>query len=453
MPTLEAADADLAVLLDSPGELVAGRMSFIGIGEIGGLDSMLAAATRRRLGNGEVVADADFAEALPDQPLSAGIDAPLWPGRGSAVVARWRHVQDFVLPGCLAAMIGIVLALTNWTGPDSTVTALENRAPAPLPPAPRSLAAIAHYPQRFGDFFADRFGLRRQMVALRALALEALGQSPSPLVLLGRRGWLFFAGDGSLEAWMHRAPLSAAELEQWATRLGERERWFAAHGIAYLFVVAPDKHTVYPEYLPRYLRPGPGATRLDQLRRRLTGDPHWLDLRAAVQAAKPAGQVYFLGDTHWNDFGAYTGYRAIMQRLGLPALARPPASLQQVRHVVDLARMFGLAASEPDTLPPLACAVARPIKPDADGPAPPGPAPTEPVLRATTCAGGRGRLLVFHDSFVPPMSAYLSDSFARAVYVWRRPTLAEMQRMAAAEHPTVVIEERVERFLNQPLDP
>jgi hypothetical protein len=51
------------------------------------------------------------------------------------------------------------------------------------------------------------------------------------------------------------------------------------------------------------------------------------------------------------------------------------------------------------------------------------------------------------------MSPYLSDSFARAVYVWREPSLAQMQAMVAVEHPTVVIEERVERYLIIPLRP
>ena len=44
-----------------------------------------------------------------------------------------------------------------------------------------------------------------------------------------------------------------------------------------------------------------------------------------------------------------------------------------------------------------------------------------------------------------------TESFARVVFVWREPTLEQMQAMVAVEHPTVVIEQRVERYLTLPL--
>ncbi|MBV9758906.1 MAG: hypothetical protein JO047_17810 [Alphaproteobacteria bacterium] len=391
-----------------------------------------------------------------DAALDAGSGAVGRLDRPSAIAARWRRVQDFFLPGAFLAAIAVVLALTNWTGPESAVAELENRNPAPLPPAPRSIGELADYPQRFGAFFADRFGLRRELVGLRArLALEPLQQSPSPMVIVGRHGWLFYAGNSSLENWLHRLPFSPAELEQWTARLAERERWFAAHGIAYLFVVAPDKQTIYPEYMPRYLRSDAGTTRLDQLSAQLAGDARWFDLRPTLREAKAGSLVYFRTDTHWNGRGAYAAYRAIMERLRLPALTRSDAVLRQVSHPTDLARMSGIAATEPDAVLPPACAVARPTTFDAARLAPVRPGPVEPAFKvpATDCAGGHGRLLIFHDSFALPMSRYLSETFARAVFVWRRPTLAQIQAMVAAEQPTVVIEQRVERFLTEPLDP
>jgi hypothetical protein len=45
------------------------------------------------------------------------------------------------------------------------------------------------------------------------------------------------------------------------------------------------------------------------------------------------------------------------------------------------------------------------------------------------------------------MSDYLAGSFAHTRFVWMFPTLGDIKRYVATEHPDVVIEERVERTL------
>lgn len=461
MSAPDVADGELRVRLDPLAEPTSGRMSFIAAGEAAGVDAMIAAATRLLCSGGAngsaFVGATDFAAAVPDQRLGAVGEALGRFDRAGTAPARWPRVQDIVLPALFLAAIGIVLGLTDWTGPATSIALVENRNPVPLPGLPGSLAELARYPQRFGAYFADRFGLRPQMVALRGwLSLQSLQQSPSPLVMVGRQGWLFFTGNSSIENWRRQIPLSPAELDQWAARLAERQRWFAERGITYLFVVAPDKQTIYPEYMPRVLPPGTGATRLDQLSTRMAGDPAWLDLRRALRRAKAVGQVYFRTDTHWNDFGAYEAYRAIMERLGLPALAREPRSLEPAVHHGDLGRLSGVTTSEPSPGFPVRCAQPQPTSVDAaalDRLQPAGLGARAFTIPATTCARGRERLLIFQDSFMMPMWPYLSESFARAVYVWRMPTFEQMQMMVAAERPTVVIEQRVERFLTAPLAP
>lgn len=350
-----------------------------------------------------------------------------------------------------------MLAFTDWTGRERGVAEMENRTGALRPALPRSLKELATYPQRFGAFFADHFGLRREMVDLRGrIDLQLLHESPSPDVVVGLRGWLFYAGDRSIENYRHQVPLSAAELDGWVKGIEERKAWFAARGITYLFVIAPDKQSIYPEYMPRSLAPPPGDTRLDQLDRRLAGDASWLDLRGPLRAAKGDEPLYLKGDTHWNDRGAYAGYRAVMQRLGLPLLPRDESKLARFSHSDDLARMSGVTAAEANTAFASTCAVPDPAAFDAallDRDEPVRPADAAYALPATRCPAGRERLLLFQDSFAQTMSPYLSDSFARAVYVWREPSLARMQAMVAVEHPTVVIEERVERYLIIPLRP
>lgn len=440
------------------GGLSLSRMSFINADGIDGNDTDMAAANWQVLASGlgidALFRDTGLAGFFRSAHAATRGDGIARSVDSGAVQVRPR-LQDILLPVLFFSAIGLVLACTDWSGRGNGVAEQENRQAAQRPPMPRSFAELASYPERFGAFFADHFGLRRQMVALRGrIGLRLQHKSPSPDVIVGTHGWLFFAGNRSLDNYLHQVPLSAAELDDWARRIAERRAWFAAHGITYLFVVAPDKQSIYPEYMPRVLQPPPGDTRLDQLSQRLANEPAWLDLRPMLRAAKPQGQLYFRGDTHWNDLGAYYGYRAIMRRLGLDPLPRDERLLAHSAHPDDLVRMSGLMETEPDAVFPMHCAALQPPTFDAallDQQHHYGtPAYNIP---ATRCPAGDERLLIFQDSFVQPMWPYLSDTFARVVYVWRQPSLKQMQAMAAVEHPTVVIEERVERYLVIPLVP
>ncbi len=132
----------------------------------------------------------------------------------------------------------------------------------------------------------------------------------------------------------------------------------------------------------------------------MPNDPAWLELRPALRAAKREGVEYFPGDTHWNDLGAYHGYRAIMRRLGLPALAHDPDKLVRGSRPVDLARMSGVMRKEPTTYYRRRCESRRPssVDPalfDADR-AGAGGTPAFSIP-ATVCPTGHGRLLVFQE--------------------------------------------------------
>lgn len=372
------------------------------------------------------------------------------------MASAFRRLYDLFLPIAVLASIGVVIALTDWNGRTNAETeTLEQRQVAVLPPAPRSLPALYHYSAEFSHFFDDHYGLRQRAIDLRArIWFWLLDDVVSPDVIAGRDHWLFFTANKELADTLHADPLPATALKAWAEGIEQRRRWLAARGIRYLFVLAPDKRTIYPEKLPR-LHPGPGPTRREQVDSQLAGQEAFLDLTNSLRADKHQGQLYYRWDTHWNWRGAYDGYRVIMGRLGLPP---EPESLgaptQHLRHMGDLGRMSGLRLFEDDHGPNAPC-----VRPD---PSPPDPAfidnyfhtSAKPYLvPGTVCASGTGTLLMFHDSFGAKWAPWLSAHFARATYVWRQPSFAELKRMVEIEHPTVVIEERLERFLIWPLRP
>ena len=152
---------------------------------------------------------------------------------------------------------------------------------------------------------------------------------PAPEVILGTDGWLYYigpAGERLLDRHVRgRDPFSQDELDRWRQFLVERTRRFRSLGARYVLVIAPNKESIYPEYLPPWIGPRVGPTRLDQLMSSLKSatDLTVIDLRGAVLADKSASILYYKTDTHWNTRGAYVAYREIMRVLAreFPALA------------------------------------------------------------------------------------------------------------------------------------
>jgi hypothetical protein len=117
-----------------------------------------------------------------------------------------------------------------------------------------------------------------------------------------------------------------------------------------LFVVAPNKATIYSEYAPGPARPLSESSILDQLYDYLgeyTSVP-FVDLRPALLEAKQTGAVYYKNDTHWNEYGQYVAYREIVNRLGawFPALQPlPPEQFKRTTRTTRRGDLSGMMAA------------------------------------------------------------------------------------------------------------
>ena len=374
-------------------------------------------------------------------------------------LSRWSRVPQMVLVAVLALGLGLPGVASVVHPSHMRDFAVENRRFAPLPDAPRTLQAVFAYPGRFDASFNDRFGLRPTLIRWHNFVLlRGLGLSPTPQVVLGDDGWLFEGGPRVLAYHLARAPFAPDVLAAWHAALEGRRRWLAQQGAQYLLVLVPDKQTIYPEHLPARLR-GQGATRLDALLGAFAGDPDspLLDLRPALIRAKGSGLLYQRTDTHWNDLGAYLGYRAILARLapawpGLTPL--PPegfALLNEPGRGGDLARMLGhaewfpedrlrMAPRRPPLARPVAVRFAGRLRLERRG---------GTVLQATERpAGTIPRLLVIHNSFGDFLRPFLSEHAGRALYMRDG---GFDPALILAEQPQVVLQVMSERTLMTPV--
>jgi alginate O-acetyltransferase complex protein AlgJ len=369
-----------------------------------------------------------------------------------APIGTQRAQRVFAAAFVLMLSLPLVGQLAGW---DNQVRLLERREPAPFPSLPRTRDALQAWPQQFDRYVVDRAGFRSALVfAGSYLDAKLFRHSANDDVVFGDDGWLFYAGNRTLEQMRGTDLFAPAALDRWIDFMEQQRDWLAARHVPLLIVVVPNKERVYHEHLPASAGALAPVTRLAQIRHRLAergSTLHLLDLTDALVAAKDDGQIYARRDTHWSGLGAFVGYLEIMRRLQplLPQL--DPLRAEQMdnvaitypAHDLDLMRMLGLGlAGEGETL---------------DYPLLHG-TPGWTTAREDSVVDGRRRMRLtstrahapsavwFHDSFSDSLAVYLNSTFS-TVTLEEQAGFRFDHALIEAAKPDVVVYEFVERFL------
>jgi hypothetical protein len=380
-----------------------------------------------------------------------------------------QQITNAVLQGRANAGLIVAFLLFLWLPAadsflhlDPTPSLRENRTPARFPAFGTGLAAMRDFTSGFDSWFGDHFGFRRRLVGWErgwrwrlfhdGTVLRSARQQT---VIVGKDGWLFLSTEKTLDDIRGVRPFSDAELESWHLLLTTRRDFLAQRGIRYLFIIPPDKHSVYPEHLPDWLAEAPRPRRriaqfLAYMRSH--GDVPILDLRDALLSLKPRGILYRQTDTHWNDFGALEASRTIVRAIaamGIAITPPEPSAFTIARAELprgDLAGILGgdLSLSDSGDLELSPLRLPQPFRLWREkGMLPKKWTPdSEPQISVNPAATANA--VMFHDSFALPCAPFLGYSFARIVYVrqqnWDK-------RIFETEKPDIVIDEMIERFV------
>lgn len=328
----------------------------------------------------------------------------------------------------------------------------ENRRLASFPALSASLSDVAHFPGRFCAYFNDHFGFRSTLIRWQAIVkVRWLGVSSSPQVIMGRDGWLFYSGDKLFESYCGTEPFKEEEMARWQRVLEARRNWLKQRGINFLVTIAPEKQTIYPEYMPGDLLRVRSDSRLDQLIKYLMehSDLEILDLRPALLEAKAKQRIYYRTNTHWNDPGAFIAYQSIVREMSksLPDMQPLPADdFEMVTEYApsgDLTGLLGLQGTileQEFNLRPR-----QPLHALMDGKTIDRSRADNPVSLVSEISDTRlPRMVMYRDSFASALIPFLAEHFSHATYLWKQqfdPALIE------AEHPDIVLDEMAERFL------
>lgn len=323
---------------------------------------------------------------------------------------------------CIVPSVGMLLL-----GP-SAAAGNETQAALPSWTDPRTGSWNQNYFSALGDWFSDHFALRRELITGDSAWKAALFHSSSQdQVALGKEGWLFYAE--TLDDFTGADSITQRQAFQIARNLRLAQEYCAEQGADFLFTVAPNKVSLYPQFAPSGLsRQAPTAIEVLQP---VLGEETvaYADLFAAFAGEEEV--LYHRLDSHWNNRGAALAHDTLLNALGMPGgelFAREGTFRDS--HQGDLYAMLYPAGSQLDAQwefsPALDFEYAGNLRSVED-------------LRITTTSDGPcGSLLMFRDSFGNTLHALLAESFSQALF--SRSTPYDLSLISQTQANAVILE-------------
>lgn len=181
----------------------------------------------------------------------------------------------------------------------------------------RALLNSTYY-RSFDQYFNDSFSLRSLLIfTKRWLDYRLFHMTDAPGVHLGTDGWLY--SRQSIEDYRKEACSEKQSIEQLVLALHATERLIAATGRRFFFIVAPNKSSVYPEFvgsLPQ--SPSCNLNKYDLLLRNIETYHlrNFVRLDLLLKNAKKSGVLlYDPTSRFWNAQGAMVSAAAIRQKI------------------------------------------------------------------------------------------------------------------------------------------
>ncbi len=223
-----------------------------------------------------------------------------------------KKIDKNTLPNIIYIVVFLAVSLVPLFLFSSRQAAIGNETKAEKPKLSDGVELTAN----IDAYFSQNFGFRNRLVyarnALEQAFFKTSGQSD---VIVGEDGWLFYGR--ALDDFLGTSVLSDTELDRMAVVVEMMQNYAKREGKDFIFVSAPNKMSVYGEYMPYYYIEEKGLGNYELLHERLTTlGVNTVQLKNALTVKKLEGQqLYHKLDSHWNNYGAAAAYEAMADKL------------------------------------------------------------------------------------------------------------------------------------------
>lgn len=135
-------------------------------------------------------------------------------------------------------------------------------------------------------------------------------------VVIGNNNFLFLGNSYSnvLDKTNGAFTINNKQLDSFVFNLYNLQKWYENQGIKFVIAIAPNKHSIYKEYLPKWIYKDRKTITDYIVENSKNYNINILDLRSYLLDAKQKDSrfLYHKTDTHWNMLGASYGYERVI---------------------------------------------------------------------------------------------------------------------------------------------
>lgn len=266
-------------------------------------------------------------------------------------IYKFKHLNIYIeYIAILLFIIAICIPIIQMTFHIFNETSLnENRNIAQLPKINYDSLSNGNFTIDFENYFNDNFGMRYTLIKISNYSdYHIFRRANNPLVILGKNDFFYYSP--TLDDY-DNISLPEEKIALIANKIESLQNELKKNDVNFLFFVAPNKNTIYPEYMPRERKFKFGQSNYKILLNELTKrNVNCIDLVPLLNERKGENDLYYKRDTHWNHFADLFVSQAILQKLNNPQI---PEILSYVddNRLGDLNLMLGFTETEKALIP------------------------------------------------------------------------------------------------------
>lgn len=208
------------------------------------------------------------------------------------------------LSALFCAFLGVFL-VAGAVMPDRTFSQIENRELAQLPTPSVKTVLDGTFMSNFETYTVDQFPGRDAWVDLKARTERAMGKQENNNVYFCKEDTLITRFD-------------APDQQQLTTNLNYVDQFAQKAGVPVYFSLIPGAADIWSDRLPEGAPNASQKAVIDQAAATLKNAQVYDTY--SVMSAHSGEDIYYRTDHHWTSLGAYYGYTALMEAMGMEAL-------------------------------------------------------------------------------------------------------------------------------------
>ena len=320
----------------------------------------------------------------------------------------------------------------------------------PFPVFDGFLYAQGNYFKALEEWFNDRFNQRDRLIKYAYMLDAKINRDQATeQAFMGKDNWIFTKERNSIGNFQNTTHFENTELTRIKNNIVDREQWLKKQNIKLYMMIAPDKNRIYGENYPDKIKKNGTRSQIDQLYEYIKGETNVPIIYPVEEliSNKSKGLLYYKEDTHWNDYGAYFGYRSLMDLVkkdysNLKIISEEDFVLEKRESgKTDLLRMLNIKDSDYDK-PLYECPkLKEPFAEDI------GKVNVKGTITGSVNSRNKLKAIIFCDSYTGAMKPFLAESFGTVYYIGDHHKFNDYQEFIMQEKPDIVIHEVVGKYV------